>query len=124
MTVTVVPLHEHDLLRDVNTLLHSAEADDRAGSGVRLLVSVRDTHATADRDVEASELAVLINDSNETKIVGKDIDVVVRRDGDGDLELCECQRVVDAQIDSMTNLAGEVELSVERLDVLQRITSD
>ena len=85
---------------------------------------MRDTHATADRDVEAGELTVLVNDRDKAEIVSKDVDVVVRRDGDGDLELCECQRVVEAQIDFMTNLAREVELSVQWLDVLQRITGD
>ena len=51
--VAVIALHEHDLLSNGLALLGSAEADDRAQARVGLLVAVRDSHTTADRDVEA-----------------------------------------------------------------------
>ena len=51
--VAVVALHEHDLLSDGLALLGRAETDDRTKTWVRLLVAVRDTHATTDRHVEA-----------------------------------------------------------------------
>ena len=85
--VAVVTLHEHDLLSDGLALLGRAEADDRAQARVGLLVAVRDTHTTTDRDVETLELAVVADDGDVAEVVGEDVDVVGRRDSDGDLEL-------------------------------------
>ena len=83
----MVALHEHDLLGDGLALLGRAETDDRTETGVRLLVAVRDTHTTTDRDVETLELAVVADDGDVAEVVGEDVDVVGRRDSDGDLEL-------------------------------------
>lgn len=87
LTVAVVPLHQHNLLGDLAPLLHCAESEQRPSTRVRLLIPVRDTHASANRHVEAGQFTLLVCDSDETNIVRKDIHVVLGRDGHGDLEL-------------------------------------
>ena len=85
--VAVVALHEHDLLGNGLALLGRAEADDRAQARVGLLVAVRDSHTTADRDVETLKLAVVADNGDVAEVVGEDVDIVRRRHSDGDLEL-------------------------------------
>ena len=86
-TVAVVALHEHDLLGDGLALLGRAETDDRTETGVRLLVAVRDAHATTNRHVKALEFTVITDDGDVAEIIGEDVDVVGRRDSDRDLKL-------------------------------------
>ena len=88
--VTVVSLDQHDLLRHVFTLLHCAETEDISSSGICLLVCMGYTHSTSSSDVESSESAILIQDRNEADIVGEDVDIVRRGDGDGNFELEAC----------------------------------
>jgi hypothetical protein len=88
----MVSLHQHNLLRDVLALLWSAEADDVGGSRVGLLVAVRDTHSTTDRNIEASETTIAVDNGNEADVVGKDIDVIGRRYRNRNLELLKCVR--------------------------------
>ena len=85
--VAVVPLHDHDLLRNSDTLLGSHEAEEAACTRVGLLVTVCNTHATASSNVEARKLAISTNDSDEADVVSKDVYVVRGRNGDSDLKL-------------------------------------
>jgi hypothetical protein len=68
---------------------------------------VSDTHTSTGGNVVSLNSAVGINDSNESNVVGQDIDRVVWWDSYGDLEL-----------------SGEVGGTVKRLKVLDGITSD
>ena len=86
-TVAIVPLDKHDLLGDIDALLDSAESEDGASPRVGLLVTVRDTHASPSGNVEASEIALLIDNGDEAHVVGKDIDIVVWWD-------CDCNLVL------------------------------
>ena len=85
--IAVVPLYNHDLLRYLDTLLNRAEPEYTTGSGVGLLVTVRNTHASTSGHVEASEIALLIDNGDEAHVVGKDIDIVVWWD-------CDCNLVL------------------------------
>ena len=86
-TVAIVPLDKHDLLGDIDALLDSAEAEDGACPRVCLLVTVGDTHTSAGSDIEASELAVLVDDGDEADVVCEDINIVVWRNSYSDFEL-------------------------------------
>lgn len=86
-TVTVISLNQHDLLRHNLTLFNGTESKDITQSGVSLLVPMCNTHTTTSGDIETRKFALLINDSDEADIVGKDINVVVRWYGNGDFEL-------------------------------------
>ena len=48
---------------------------------------MRHTHATADADVEALQLAILADNGNETEIIGEHVDVVCGWYGNSDFEL-------------------------------------
>lgn len=86
--VAVVPLGEHDGLSDGVALLGRDETKDGAETRVSLGVRVGDTHASSGGDVEAEQLLrLLVHDRDEADVVGEDVDVVVRRDGYGNLEL-------------------------------------
>lgn len=89
--VAVVPLGQHDLLRDDRSLLDGTEANNVGETWVRLLVAVRHTHTTTDGNIEPSQLAMFINDRDETKIVSEDIDVVGRWHCHCDFELKKIQ---------------------------------
>lgn len=65
-TIPMVPLDQHHLLRHVFALFWGAETNDVADTRVRLLASMSDTHTTADSDVEAAQMTILIDDSNKT----------------------------------------------------------
>lgn len=87
LAVTVIPLDKHDLFGDGAALVRCKEADDCASARIRLLVTVCDAHTTADRDIEAGQLSVLVHDRDESDIVREDVDVVHWRNSDGDFEL-------------------------------------
>ena len=81
--VAVVALDEHDFFGDVHDLVGGAEAEDVGEARVGLDLVVRHAEAAADGDVEAEEFfAGLIGDGDEAEIVGVDVDVIARRDGD------------------------------------------
>ena len=80
-------MDKHNLLGNDDALLDGAETNDGTGARVRLLVPMGHTHASTDGDVETSEFTLLVNNGDETDVIGKDIYVVVRRDRNGDLEL-------------------------------------
>ena len=122
-TVPVVSLDQHDFLRYVFSLLHCAETEDIGGSGVRLLVCVGYAHSTSSSHVEPGEFTVLTQDCDETDIVGEDVDVIRRRDGDGNFELKVCQhRRVDGM--RIVYLPRQVKFPIQWLNVLDRISSN
>jgi hypothetical protein len=86
-TVTVVSLDQHNLLCHILTLLHCAKTEDIGSSGVRLLVSMRNTHSTSSSDIESGEFTVLVHDCDEADIIGEEVDVIRRGDGNGNFEL-------------------------------------
>jgi hypothetical protein len=45
------------------------------------------SHSSSNGDVVTGDLLVRVNDGDEPNVVGEDVDIVVRREGDGDLEL-------------------------------------
>ena len=84
--ITVVALHGDDFLGDVDGVFRFAEADHVAGAGVGFRFAMGHAHAAADHHVVADDRAFL-DDGDQRQIVGEHIDIVVRRQGDGDLEL-------------------------------------
>lgn len=105
----MVPLDQHDALSNLRTILSGDETDDITQSRVGLLVTVSNTHTTTNTNVVTNDLVVL-NNGNETDVVGEDVNGVVRRDGDGDLEFTrEVVRAVE-----------RLAVRVERLDSVTR----
>lgn len=105
----MVPLDQHDALSNLRAILGGDETDDITQSRVGLLVTVSNTHTTTNTNVVTNDLVVL-NNGNETNVVGEDVNGVVRRDGDGDLEFTrEVVRAVE-----------RLAVRVERLDSVTR----
>ena len=73
-------------LGDGEDLIRTDEAEGSGQQRVGFGIAVAGAHAAADRDIEAGQDAVL-DDRDEAEIVGEDVDIVVRRHGEGDLEL-------------------------------------
>ena len=97
--VAVVALDEHDLFGDVDDLVYGAETEDIGEARVGLDLVVRHAEAAADGDVEAEEfLAGLVGDGDEAEIVGVDVDVVARRDGDDGFEFA---REIDGAVERL-----------------------
>src|SRR5690606_4037220 len=67
-------------------VFRAGEADQRAHAGVGGRVTGGGAHAAAHSHIEALQFAVF-DDGHQAQVVGKDIAVVVRRDGHADLEL-------------------------------------
>lgn len=86
-TVSVISLGQHDAFSNKSALFNGAEADDISNTRVCLLVSMCDTHASTDGNVEASQLAVIPNDSDKAKIICEDVNIIRRRHGNSDFEL-------------------------------------
>ncbi len=86
-TVAVITLGDHHGLSNLLALLVSAETNDVSKARVCLLVTVSDAHATSDCDIKACQLAIPIDDGDETQVVRKYIDVIGGRNGDGNFEL-------------------------------------
>mmetsp|Transcript_55592 Transcript_55592/g.149919 ORF Transcript_55592/g.149919 Transcript_55592/m.149919 type:complete len:458 (-) Transcript_55592:1068-2441(-) len=103
--VAEVARHGHDGLADVLRVLRLAEADDIGQPRVRLLVVVGEAETATHRDVEAEQLVVL-DDRDEATAVREDVDVVARRDGDGDLVLA---RQVGHAVDGLLLEGGGAE---------------
>jgi len=85
--VAVVPLHEHDFLCSQNTLFWCHEAENAACAGVRLLVTVRNTHTATRGHVEAGQLATLVDNSDEADVVREYIDIVGWWDSNSNFKL-------------------------------------
>ena len=92
-TVAIVSLDQHDLLRHVFTLFHCAKTENIGCSGICLLVCMGYTHSTSSSDIESGESTSLIHNRDETNIVGEDVDVIRRGDGDCDFELKVCVNI-------------------------------
>ena len=85
--IPIIPLHQHDLLGNLTSLRYRAETDDGTSTRIGLLITMRHTHTSTNGDVESSKLAIRVGDSDEANIVGEDVDVVERWDGNCDFEL-------------------------------------
>ena len=68
-------------------MLNGTEPNDIANARVRLFVTVGHTHTTANCDIKAFQFTIFVHDSDEAKVIGKDVDIVVRGDGDCNFEL-------------------------------------
>ncbi len=77
-----------------------AEADDVAGARIGVGLAMGHPHAAADDHIVADDLAALL-DRDETEIVRENIDIVMRRQRNGDLELA---RHVGAAVDRLVFL--------------------
>jgi hypothetical protein len=106
-TVTIVALDEHDLLASNVDLVLRDESKVATSTRVGLLHVMSDTHTTTSKQVETDEVTIVALDGNETDVVSVDVGVVVRRNGDGNLEL-----------------SGKVGRAVKRLEVLDRIAGN
>ena len=92
--VAIVPLHKHDFLGDDYTLFCCNEAQNAPCARVCLLITVRDTHPATCGHVEASQLAMLVDNSDKADVVGKDIDVVCWWDCNSNFKLKEGNQVL------------------------------
>ena len=80
-------MNQHDLLRNNLTLVNGTETENVTQPWVSLFVSVGDTHTTTSGHVETDKFTLLVNDSDETDIVGEEINIIVWRDSNSNLEL-------------------------------------
>jgi hypothetical protein len=87
----MIPLHKHDFLGNIFALFRGAEAKNAARARIGLFIAMGNTHTTTGSDVEALELAVSVNDRDKTNVVGEEVNIVCRRNGNSNLELWECQ---------------------------------
>ena len=87
LTISVVSLHQHNLLSDQATLLNRTEANNATSARIRLLVTMRDTHTSTNRHIESGKFSIRICDSYEANIVRIYIDVVDWRDRNCNFEL-------------------------------------
>ena len=120
--VSIIPLHQHDLLGDLTSLRYRAEADDGTGTRIGLLVTMRHTHTSTNGNIETSKFAIRVGDSDEADIVREHIDVVVGWDRNGNFELRGGSVSEQTNASVRAYLARKIELSVERLEVLQCIS--
>ena len=68
-SVAIVSLYKHDLLSDIQGLRGRTISEYVSQTRVGLFVTVSDTHTSAGSNVEASELAVLVDDGDEADVV-------------------------------------------------------
>ena len=86
---------------------------------------MRHAHTTAGRDVEAGKVAVLVNDGNKTDVVGEDIDIICRWNSNRNFELPVYVSNVGLNTYRRESyLSRQIKLAVQRLDVLQCVTSN
>ena len=83
----MITLDQHDLLCNDLTLVDGTETKNITQSWVSLLVSVGDTHTTTSGHIETDKFTLLVDDSDETDVVGEEINVIVWRDSNSNLEL-------------------------------------
>ena len=102
--VTPIAVDRDDGGADLDELFAGQEADDVGEARVGGLVAVGGAEAAADEQVVADELAVL-DDGHEAHVVGEDVGVVVRRDGEAGLELT---RQVGLAVERVHRRAGVI----------------
>ena len=103
----MVSLHQHDLLCNVFALLGCAETDQTSQARVSLLVSMCNTHATSNHNIEPFQFATVADNSNKTEIVGKHVDIICRRYRNSNFELCAIWPLDDeGQVKSMLTFLG------------------
>src|SRR5690606_29169956 len=86
LAIAVITLHEHDFLRNLDDLAGLTVAHEIACAGIGILAAVKHAATTAKGDIVTDDL-VIFHDGDKAKVVGEDIDVVMWRDGDGNLKL-------------------------------------
>jgi hypothetical protein len=86
-SIPIVTLSEKNALCDLETVFNRTEAQNVASPRIRFFVGVSDAHSTSSRDIEADETPFAIRDGNESNIIGENVDVVIRRYGNGNFEL-------------------------------------
>jgi hypothetical protein len=86
-TISIVPLGQHDFLGHNWALLDGTEANNISCARVRFFVTVGHAHTTTDSDIEPSQLAILVDDSDEAQVVCEDINIVGGRHGNCNFEL-------------------------------------
>lgn len=93
--VPIVSLSQHNLLCYEWSLLNGTKPNDISNARVRLFVTVGHTHATAHCDIKTFQFAIFVDDSDEAEVIGKNVDIVVRRDSDRNFELDGTQSVAN-----------------------------
>jgi len=86
VAVPIVPLCQHDFLGDKSPLIHCTEPNDISSARICFLVPMSNAHSTSDSHIEANQFTVF-DDRNEPNVVGVHVNIVGRRDGDGNFEL-------------------------------------
>lgn len=95
------------------SLLGSAESKEGSQTRVSLLVSVRNTHTPARSNIEALQLPILVDNSDEAYVIGKHIHIIGRRYRHSHFELRACQsQVEELMSDDVTNLSWKVKFPV------------
>jgi hypothetical protein len=85
LAVTVVALNAHRVLGNRDDVLRRAKTHDVAQARERGSDIVRHAHPSADTDVVAHDASIL-DDGDEPEVVREHVDVIRRRNGNGDLE--------------------------------------
>jgi hypothetical protein len=80
-------LNQHHFLRHIGTLIDGAKTNHVSDSWISLRVSMGNAHAPSNGDVKSSEFTVFVNDSDESKVICENVDIVSGRYGDSDFEL-------------------------------------
>lgn len=123
-TVPIIPLGQHNFLCYERSLLNGTKSNHITKARIRLFVTVGHAHATTHCDIETFQFTILVDNGNKAEVIGKDVDVVVRRNGDCNFEL-DGNLVCDHSNyqRKFTDLAREVELPIQWLKVLDSFTS-
>jgi len=106
VAVAVVTLHADNGLGHGHGLLGGAEAHDVGETGKGLFVAMGHAHAATDGDVVADDL-VVFDDGDKAEVVGEDVDVIARGNGDDGLELA---RQVVLAVDGLFGIGDVVDL--------------
>ena len=85
-TITIITLHGNAIPAHIENVLLRHVADQIADLRVGARITRSGSHATAGCEIEAEQPA-LFHDGDQAEVLCKHIDVVVRRNGDAELEL-------------------------------------
>ena len=88
------------------------KADYVRNARERVGIAVRHTHAAADQQIVTEQL-VAFGDDDEAEIIGEDIDVVQRRDGEGRFEF---SRQIELSVERVNEFLGVIQLEFLALD--------
>ena len=102
----MVPLDGYDPLGHRDGLVGRAEGNDFGETRKSLFIPMGHAHSATDGDIKAEQLTIFDN-RDEAEAVREDVDVVIRRNGHGDLELTR-------QVGSTVKWFNFVALAVER----------